>query len=136
MRVDGGCHCGNLTYEAEIDPERISVCHCTDCQMLSGTAFRVTAHTREDAFTLLTGEPKIYIKTGSSGAQRPQAFCPNCGTQIYSTATGDGPKIYNIRTGTIRQRKKLVPTVQMWTRSEQHWIDDLPSVPKVEKGTI
>jgi hypothetical protein len=29
MRVNGGCHCGNLKYEAEIDPARVGICHCT-----------------------------------------------------------------------------------------------------------
>ena len=43
MNVDGACHCGKLAYEAEIDPERIGVCHCVDCQLLSGTAFRIAA---------------------------------------------------------------------------------------------
>ena len=41
MKVDGACHCGELAYEAEIDPERIGVCHCGDYQILSGTAFRI-----------------------------------------------------------------------------------------------
>ena len=40
MHIDGGCHCGALTYEAEIDPARVGVCHCLDCQILSGSAFR------------------------------------------------------------------------------------------------
>ena len=134
MKVDGGCHCGDLTYEAEIDESKISVCHCTDCQALSGTAFRVTAHSYEGAFTQLTGEPKEYIKTGTSGAQRIQAFCPNCGSQIYSTSLGGGPKVYNIRTGTIHQRGQLMPTQQLWFRSAQPWVDELSSVPKMSIG--
>lgn len=133
MKIDGGCHCGYLTYEAEIDETQISVCHCTDCQALSGTAFRVSARSREGAFTQLTGEPKEYIKIGSSGAQRIQAFCPECGSQIYSTSVGDGPKLYNLRTGTIRQRAELVPVTQQWTRSELPWIDGLASIPKFER---
>ena len=32
MHIDGGCHCGNITYEADIDPEAVSICHCADCQ--------------------------------------------------------------------------------------------------------
>ena len=32
MKIDGGCHCGAITYEAEVDPEKTSICHCTDCQ--------------------------------------------------------------------------------------------------------
>ena len=40
MKVDGGCHCGSITFEAEIDPAAVALCHGTDCQRLSGTAFR------------------------------------------------------------------------------------------------
>ena len=34
MKVDGRCHCGSSPYEAEIDPEKVAICHCTDCQTL------------------------------------------------------------------------------------------------------
>ena len=30
MKIDGACHCGLITYEAEIDAEQVEVCHCTD----------------------------------------------------------------------------------------------------------
>ena len=29
MKVTGGCHCGHITYEAEVDPATVRVCHCT-----------------------------------------------------------------------------------------------------------
>jgi Glutathione-dependent formaldehyde-activating enzyme len=80
MKIDGRCHCGYITYEAEIDPDKTLICHCTDCQTLSGSAFRVVAYTREDAFKLLSGELKIYVKTSESGNKRRQSFCPECGT--------------------------------------------------------
>jgi hypothetical protein len=38
MRVDGGCHCGKITYEADIDPDKAGLCHCTDCQTLTSSA--------------------------------------------------------------------------------------------------
>ncbi len=133
MRIDGGCHCGDITYEAEIDPEKVGICHCTDCQALSGTAFRTVVLVPDVAFTLLSGEPKIYVKTGDSGAKREQAFCPECGSAIYATAVGDGPKVYNIRLGTARQRDKLPPKIQLWFRSAQPWLGDLDSVAKIEK---
>ena len=134
MKVDGGCHCGNLTYEAEIDESKITLCHCTDCQTLAGTAFRMSAYSYQNSFTLLMGEHKEYVKIGGSGNPRIQAFCPVCGTQIYSTSVGDGPKVYNIRTGTIRQRDKLVPMRQVWNRSALPWLDDLSSIPKFDEA--
>jgi len=61
MKIDGRCHCGYITYQAEIDPGNVLVCHCTDCQTLSGSAFRTVVLTREDGFKLLSGEPKVYV---------------------------------------------------------------------------
>ena len=31
MRVHGSCHCGAITYEADVDPALVGVCSCTDC---------------------------------------------------------------------------------------------------------
>jgi hypothetical protein len=133
MKIDGRCHCGYITYEADIDPEKILICHCTDCQTFAGSAFRVVAYTREDAFRLLSGELKIYLKTGESGNRRPQSFCPECGTPIYGTAVGSGAKVYSIRVGSIRQRDQLTPHVQVWSRSAQPWLTHIGSMRKFER---
>ena len=133
MKIDGSCHCGEITYEAEIDPEMVVICHCTDCQTLSGSAFRTVALTQAGTFTLLCGEPKIYVKTAQNGAPRQQAFCPECGTPIFSTSVEAGPKIHGVRTGTIRQRDDLVPKLQVWSRSAQHWLTDLNDMKKSDQ---
>ena len=73
MRIDGSCHCGSITYEADIDAGKVAICHCTDCQILSGTAFRITAPVREEDFHLLRGVPAQYTKTAESGRARIQA---------------------------------------------------------------
>jgi hypothetical protein len=97
MKIDGACHCGSITYEAEADPEMTGICHCTDCQTLSGSAFRSVVPSRHGSFKLISGEPKIYVKTAESGIKRQQAFCPDCGTPIYSTTVDAGPKVHSIR---------------------------------------
>ena len=132
MKIDGRCHCGFISYEAEIDPEKVMICHCTDCQTLSGSAFRIAALTREGGFQLLSGAVKTYVKTADSGTRRAQAFCPECGSPIYATSEGAGPKVYSIRLGTSRQRYELVPKAQIWCRSAQEWLGDLAAIAKVE----
>ena len=76
MKIDGRCHCGYITYEAEIDPEKVMICHCADCQTLSGSAFRTVVFTREDTFKLLSGELKIYVKIGESGTKEATILLP------------------------------------------------------------
>lgn len=132
MKIDGRCHCGYVSYEAEVDPEKVMICHCTDCQTLSGSAFRTVALTQEGTFKLRSGELKIYVKTGESGTKRAQSFCPRCGTPISSSPVGDDPKAHIVRVGTARQRNQLVPKVQLWTRSAQHWVDGLTSIRRIE----
>src|SRR5262245_3381730 len=74
MKVTGGCHRGHITYEAEVDPATVRVCHCTDCQKLTGTAFRTNIASLPATFRLMSGSPKIYIKTAESGNKRAHGF--------------------------------------------------------------
>jgi hypothetical protein len=133
MKFEGGCHCGKITFEAEADPAEARICHCTDCQVLSGSAFRTVLPTVEDGFNLLTGEPRIYVKIAESGRRRAQAFCPDCGTHIYAASADDGPKVYGVRVGTLRRRDEIIPRSQIWCRSAQPWLGELESIRKVEK---
>ncbi len=36
MKINGACHCGNITVEGEADPEKVNICHCTDCKNRTG----------------------------------------------------------------------------------------------------
>ena len=133
MKIDGACHCGYIRVEGEADPEKTTVCHCTDCQVGTGSAFRVNVPVPGATFRI-TGQPATYLKTtAESGNPRLQAFCPRCGSPIYAAPAGDGPKIYNIRVGTTRQREQLVPKVQIWCCSEQHWLTGLDGIRRVDK---
>jgi len=133
MKVQGNCHCGAIAYEAEVDPDKVEICHCTDCQTLTGTTFRTVVPAENGSFRILEGTPKTYVKTAESGNRREQGFCGDCGTPIYATSAGDGPKTYGLRVGSFRQRDRLVPKTQYWTRSAQPWVANIGSLPKVEK---
>ena len=132
MQVDGSCHCGKITYRAEIDPEKVGICHCTDCQTISGTAYRTNVQSLPGTFQLLQGEPRIYIKTAESGNKRAQGFCADCGTGLFST-TETNRKVFGLRVGTLRQRAELRPRSQGWCRSAQPWVMDIRDLPQHQK---
>ena len=134
MKINGACHCGAITYEAEVDPQMTRICHCNDCQQMSGAPYRAIVVAKEDDLKILTGEPKIYVKTAESGNKRAQGFCGDCGTALFATSYGDdAPKIYGLRLGAIEQRAELRPTAQIWTSSAQPWVNDLHDIPGFEK---
>ena len=136
MKIDGGCHCGSIRYEAEVDLDTVVICHCTDCQTFSGSAFRTVVQTKPGTFTLLAGVPKVYVKTAESGNKRQQTFCPECATPIYSAPADGNTKVVVLRVGSIRQRAELVPQDQYWFRSAQPWLAKLPTLKKQEKQPV
>ena len=81
MKIDGRCHCGYVSFEAEADPETTTMCNCTDCQTMSGAPLRAVIVARPGSFVLLSGEPKEYRKTAESGAVRPQRFARSAAQQ-------------------------------------------------------
>lgn len=127
MQIDGACLCGHVKYKAEIDPGKVTICHCTDCQLSSASAYRFGVPVKKENFTLLGGKLKFFIKTAESGSKRALGFCPECGTSIYGCDPID-PKTYSLRLGTARQRHELRPALQIWKRSSLKWATDLSEV--------
>lgn len=129
MEVQGRCHCGRITYEADVDPSLVGICHCTDCQMLTGSVYRVSVPAMRDAFRLKSGTPKIYVKTADSGTKRAHGFCGDCGTPVYASDVGDAPPAYMLRIGCLDRRAELAPQRRIWCRSLLSWSLDVAGVP-------
>ncbi len=123
MNIDGQCHCGHVTFQAEIDPSKVSICHCTDCQMLTGSAYRITAITSHDSIKLTGNAPKVYLKVGENGHKRLQYFCPECGSPLFTFGESADADEWGIRWGSRAvQRCRFAVTesalqhlmVEMW----------------------
>jgi hypothetical protein len=70
---------------------------------------------------------------GRERQPRALAFCPQCGSPIYSTTPGDGPQAsYMVRVGILRQRDQLMPQRQIWFRSARPWVTELGGIPSIE----
>ena len=131
MKVDGQCHCGAIVYEAEVEPGTVGVCHCSDCQQLTGSPFRANIRAEAAGFCILKGQPRHYVKTGDSGAKRTKA----------SVRSAPRPFILVPR----RTRRAILPGRiasrvdvrspagrQIWTKRRLPWIAPLAHVPEFE----
>lgn len=132
MRVEGGCHCGHIQFQSEIDPEAVEICHCTDCQSLSGSAFHTIVPAVAGTFEITGGALKRYTKTADDGAKRVQSFCPECGSPICSSPPEGAEGVLRIRVGALHQRNQLVPKMQYWVRSAQPWTQAIAQMKKIE----
>ena len=133
MKIDGHCHCGEIAFEAEVDPDALTICRCIDCQMITGSAFRANIAPPAEHFVLKSGTPKSYVKPAESGNKRRQVFCGTCGTHINACAIED-PQSYTLRAGTITQRAAFSPRRQIWRRSALEWVEELAKMPSSKKG--
>lgn len=131
MNITGSCFCGAVSYEAELDEGRVGICHCRDCQIFSGSAFRMASLTEPEAFRFTKGEPKYYNKRADSGAVRRLAFCGNCGTHLCSLPSlqspdTDAPSAYvSIRLATAREFPELRPEIEVFCDSRVPWLAPL-----------
>ncbi|MBL6815009.1 MAG: GFA family protein [Pseudomonadales bacterium] len=135
ITIHGSCHCGDVTFEAKANPSRVVICHCTDCQKMSGGPYRSIVQVKEADFTLLSGEPKLYFKVGDSGNRRELSFCVNCGSHLYATSVVEdvprGQRMLGIRTGLLDELAQLAPRSQVWCQSKVAWAENIAELPGV-----
>ena len=127
MQIHGQCHCGAIRFTALIDPDKVFACHCSDCQLISGGPFRAVVPVPVEQVQM-QGTARHYVKVAASGNRRAQAFCGDCGTQLYATEA-DTPRVMNLRLGCVAERAQLPPRVQVWRSSAMPWLPDLDAAP-------
>jgi hypothetical protein len=79
------CRCGAVRVECAGEPVRVSVCHCLNCQLRSGSAFAAQARWPAEAVTV-TGETREWTPAGNSGGRAVFRFCPICGATVAYVA--------------------------------------------------
>ena len=130
MHIRGRCHCGAISYEAEVDPGTVGICHCADCQTFAGGPYRATVAPLPGTLRM-TGTPTLYTKPADSGRQRVQAFCGTCGSHLYACDPGEVQERLSLRIGAIAERHELAtPVRQIWCDSALDWAFDLEGIPR------
>lgn len=83
MKLTGGCYCGKIRYEAKGEPVLRGLCHCRECQYISGGAANVALGMPLSGFHYTKGEPKVFERADLEQPVKRQ-FCPDCGTSLAS----------------------------------------------------
>ena len=119
--LTGGCLCEAVRYTVRQTMRFQSyVCHCTDCQTRSGSAFGIQ-------LSVLTGDLEVSgaLLKGEhvqpSGAVAGIYACEKCLTRIY-TDNDRRPGIANLRAGTLDNSQALAPATHLWVSSKLPWV--------------
>src|ERR1051326_1424238 len=110
----GGCLCGAVRYEVTAEPVAFMLCHCRDCQYISG------------------GEPAAVGVVAAGGNAVVRQFCGECGTPLFS-GLETMPHLKVIKAGSLDDPSWLKPTAFLWTKSAQPWAHMDAAVPSFEK---
>jgi hypothetical protein len=133
MKIEGGCYCGAVRYQAEGDPILKGQCHCRECQYLTGGSPNVVMAMPEAGFGFTKGSPKAFRR---SDLETPvtREFCPDCGTHLLTRAPAL-PGGVLIKVGTLDDPSIFGgPEMVIFTVDSQafHHVPD--GVPSFERG--
>ena len=105
----GQCRCGDVCFSLRGEPDRIGLCHCTDCRQESGSAFTFYAIWAATQFE----------STGATAQFEGQHFCPRCGSRLFSVDAQEA----EIKLGALSQAPtKFVPSYELWIKRREPWL--------------
>ncbi len=122
--LGGRCNCGAVHYRVADAFEYSAMCHCTDCQRRTGSAFKPFAGIPVRQLEIISGEDQA-VRRGNSVDFDVQ--CSVCGSLLYSVVR-DGAYVH-VAMGTLVDAPGIRPSEHIFVGSKADWetiTDDLP----------
>lgn len=133
MEVTGKCFCGEVQFKARFDKKWFGICHCTDCQTFSGSAFRITAPARSEDFEFTSGTPTIFTKITERGTKRHMAFCPTCGTHVCALPDPESDiQSVSVRASLCDGFGEWKPVAEAFCSSRRAWLKPIEGAKQYE----
>jgi hypothetical protein len=132
QKLSGGCACGTIHYECNVDPVLMLNCHCRDCQQAGGSAYAAVVVVPKAAVQM-RGEPRYYRIVGDTGKAVERGFCATCGSQV-TLKLERLPDVLGLQAGSLEDPSIYRPKMDVFTSSAQPWDHMDPGVPKHTQG--
>lgn len=88
---------------------------------MAGGSFAVQAPVGEGGLSL-EGDLASWRHEDQRGHETVQRFCARCMTRLYSTNSAR-PGLALLRAGTLERSDEIIPSVHIWTKRKQRWIE-------------
>lgn len=125
MAITGGCQCGAVRYELSAAPDRVSICHCRDCQMSSGAPMVAWAVMPAGNLRITQGETAEFNSSGESFRR----FCPVCGTGLFYVNETFLPGLVDVQAITLDDPSAFPPGAQVQTAEQPDWAAHIHALP-------
>src|SRR2546430_1651718 len=82
-QLDGRCLCGSVTYTCDGEAMTTFLCHCTDCQKQTGTAFSIVVGVEREELRVRGETVATFTTVGEDTHEAVhRTFCSACGSPI------------------------------------------------------
>ncbi len=132
QKISGGCACGAIRYQADVDPVGAVNCHCRDCQRAGGSAYAAVLMVPQASLNL-RGEPHYYKTVGDSGKTVQRGFCSACGSQVMMKIERR-TDVVGLHAASLDDPSVFRPAIDMFTASAQLWDHMQPQTKKFPKS--
>ena len=120
LPLTGGCQCGRIRYRMRANPIVFYLCHCTECQRHTSSAFGESLRFKREDMDVDPGLVSV-SRMSESGKERQGWFCPDCGVRIWHGTSGSAE--INIKAGTLDDTSWLVPAGHISCSSKQPFMN-------------
>lgn len=125
MAITGGCQCGAIRYALSEAPDRVSICHCRDCQLSSGAPMVSWAAMPAARLSVTQGEP-VTVNTSGDTYRR---FCGRCGTGLFYVNETFLPGLVDVQSVTLDDPAAFPPGAQVQTAEQPSWAAHIHALP-------
>ena len=118
-RISGRCACGGINYATTANPDFTLICHCRQCQRISGSghAAQFAVPVKE---TRVEGAVKFSDQIADSGNTVSSGFCKRCGSPML-TKTTKMPDTYFFHAATLDDPSIFVPQFVVYEEAKPPW---------------
>jgi hypothetical protein len=133
MKIEGGCYCGGLRYEADGEPLFKGQCHCRECQYIAGGSVNVVMAMPDAGFSYTKGTPKAFTRSDLDDPVTRE-FCADCGTHILARAPAL-PGALMLKVGTLDDPSVFgSPQMAIFLCDRQSYHQVPEGIPAFERG--
>lgn len=128
-KITGSCLCGDITYRLEDEFETYNLCHCSQCQKISGSAHVANLFTAPNNIEWLSGEEQL-LKYDVPGRDIRNVFCKKCGCNMpYVTHSG---RYLLVPAGSLDRTPSLSPQQVIFWTERMDWYEHIGEVEKFD----
>lgn len=128
-KISGSCLCGKVTFECENQFNQFHLCHCEQCQKITGSAHASNLFTVHDNIIWLSGY--AFVKRFDvPGRSMTNAFCVECGSGVPHLSGKN--KVLVVPAGSLNGQASIAPQDNIFWDERAHWYDAALKAPHID----